>query len=80
VVATGPGGPSEVVADGVTGLIVPPDDAPALATALRRLEHDPALREAMGRAGRARMVERFSVERYAERLLEICGQTRRPIR
>jgi hypothetical protein len=34
----------------------------------------------MGRAGRARMVERFSVERYAERLLEICGQTRRPIR
>jgi glycosyltransferase involved in cell wall biosynthesis len=47
------GGPTELVADGVTGLVCEPT-APAVAAALRRLTDDPAAAERMGRAGAAR--------------------------
>ena len=53
VVATSIRGCREEVVDGQTGLLVPPRDAKALAAALDRLLGDPALREQMGRAGRA---------------------------
>lgn len=58
VVATAGGGASELVDDGVDGLLVPPDDVDALAVALRRLAGDPDLRQRLGRAGRARVLER----------------------
>ncbi len=54
VVATAVGGLADLVVDGETGLLVPPDDAPALRTALRTLLLDPARRARMGEAGRAR--------------------------
>lgn len=54
VVATRVGGVAEVVQDGATGLLVPPDDAPALAADLARLLADPALATALGQAGQAR--------------------------
>jgi glycosyltransferase involved in cell wall biosynthesis len=44
-----------LVRDGVEGLVVPPDDAPALAAALARLSADPALVAALGAAARARV-------------------------
>ena len=47
-------GTSWVVQDGVTGLVVPPRDAPALADALARLLGDAVLRRRLGAAGRAR--------------------------
>jgi len=47
----------EVVEDGLTGLLVPPRDAEALASALARLLDDPDLRESLGRAGRQRVEE-----------------------
>ena len=53
----------EAVIDGETGLLVAPDDVPALTEALRTLTADSALRERMGRAGRARFEERFTLER-----------------
>jgi glycosyltransferase involved in cell wall biosynthesis len=62
VVATAHGGLPEIVRDGETGLLVPPNDAPALATALRRLADDPPLRERMGAAAAADMTERFTLE------------------
>jgi glycosyltransferase involved in cell wall biosynthesis len=70
VVATDVGAVAEVVEDGVTGFVVPPLDPPAIARAALRLLDDVALRERMGRAGRARAVERFSVERCAQVHLE----------
>lgn len=54
VVATTVGGTPEIVHDGQTGLLIPPDDAPALAQAITRLWRDPTLRESMGQAGRSR--------------------------
>lgn len=47
----------EVLVDGQTGLLVPPGDAPALASALRRLAGDPDLAARLGRAARARAAD-----------------------
>ena len=72
VVVTGPGGASEVVVDGETGLVVPPGDARALADALSALERDPDRRRRMGRLGRERMVAKFSRAPYARRVRDLC--------
>ncbi len=63
VVATRTGGIPEVVADGETGILVPPGDPGALRRAFERLAADRELRERMGRAGRERAAREFSVER-----------------
>ena len=58
VVAPAVGGPLDIVADGVTGYLVTPGDAEALAAAVARLVADPGSRAAQGRAARARMLAR----------------------
>lgn len=60
VVGTAVGGVVEVVDHGRTGLLVPPDDPHALATAIETLANDPVLRAQMGHAGRLRYEERFT--------------------
>lgn len=64
VIATAHGGPCELVVDGVTGLLVPPKDPAALAAAMRQCLDTPAAARAMGEAGRARAVERYSSAAY----------------
>ncbi len=59
VVATAVPGHTDVVEDGVTGALVPPDDPERLAAAAAALLPDRSRREAMGRAGRARVEARF---------------------
>ena len=85
VVASAVGGIPEVVVDGETGLLVPvelsltdpmlpvdPDRFERnLAGAINALMADPAAREAMGRAGRRRAVERFSWSAIAEATVEL---------
>jgi glycosyltransferase involved in cell wall biosynthesis len=71
VVATRAGAAPEIVADGETGLLVPPDDAPALASAVTELLSDAARVEALGRAGRERARTHFSVERMAEHTVQV---------
>jgi glycosyltransferase involved in cell wall biosynthesis len=61
VVATCVGGTPEVLEDEVTGLLVPPCHAPALAAAIGRLLGDPAMARRVGAAGRVRVVARFSL-------------------
>ena len=63
-------GIGEVVADGETGLLVPPGDADALASALVRLR-DADLRARMGARGRERFEARFTLERSAQRWLAL---------
>ncbi|MBT8088038.1 MAG: glycosyltransferase, partial [Gammaproteobacteria bacterium] len=54
-VVTDSGGSPELVVDGVSGIIVPPRDAKALAEAFETLYRDAALREQMGHAARERI-------------------------
>jgi glycosyltransferase involved in cell wall biosynthesis len=58
-------GIGEVVADGETGVLVPPGDATALAGALARMR-DADLRARLGAGGRRRWEDRFTLERSAE--------------
>jgi glycosyltransferase involved in cell wall biosynthesis len=68
VVSTTVSGIPELIVDGHTGLLVPPDDPPALADALLRLAKDPAERDRLGAAGRAFVAERFDGDVLAERM------------
>jgi glycosyltransferase involved in cell wall biosynthesis len=61
VVATRVGGTPELLDDGVSGFLVPPCDAPAMAAAIERLLGDPAMARRMGNAGRERAVTGFSM-------------------
>ncbi len=62
VVAVNTGGVPEIIDDHRTGLLVPPGDAPALRQALQRLEADPIWTKSLGEAGRADVMERFSLQ------------------
>lgn len=61
VVATAVGGTTEQIVDGVDGLLVPPHEPLALAAAVGRLLESPVLRERLGAAARASVIERHSL-------------------
>ncbi len=63
IVATQVGGIPELVLDGETGVLVPPDDADQLAVGLCKVLESPQLRKKMGCAGRQRIEETFTLER-----------------
>jgi glycosyltransferase involved in cell wall biosynthesis len=64
VVATDCGGVREAVRDGVEGFVLPPRDPDRAAAALERLWREPELRLRMGRAGRARVLSEYTLERH----------------
>jgi glycosyltransferase involved in cell wall biosynthesis len=66
VVATRVGGLPEVVEDGVTGILVPPNDPQALAQAILSLLRDPEKRRRMGERGREKVLAEFTAERVAD--------------
>ncbi|MGH7152216.1 MAG: glycosyltransferase, partial [Planctomycetota bacterium] len=83
VVSTDVGSLRELVADGETGLLVPPGDARALGEAMARLLLDGALARRFGAAARDRVVRLFSVERMVsahEELFEALLRERAPSR
>src|SRR4029077_6348900 len=65
-VATRVGGTPEVIRDGVDGFLVDSADPGELAERLAELAHDPDRRAQMGAAGRARMLERYAVDRLVD--------------
>jgi len=71
VIASAVGGLPEIVADGETGIVVPPGDADALAEAIVTLAGDLERAAAMGRAGRGRALAEFPPGRCAERIEEL---------
>jgi glycosyltransferase involved in cell wall biosynthesis len=68
VVAGRVGGVPAIVADGETGLLVPPDDPAAFAAAVDTLLADPARRQAMGRAAAAKVGRDHDIDTAAQRL------------
>ena len=71
VIASAVGGLPEIVADGETGVVVPPADADALAEAMVVLAGDLERSAAMGLTGRKRALAEFTPERSAERIEEL---------
>ena len=69
VVASNVQGLAEIITDCRTGLLVPPDDAAALAGAIARILDDPGLAARLAVAGRAEALARFSAQRYRR---DIC--------
>ena len=79
VIASDIGGIGELVQEGVTGLLVPAQDAQALADGIGRLRGDPNLRAAMGRNARAQVQDvgaRRQVARLHERFVDLSTRTR----
>ena len=71
IVASNVGGVSEVVINEVNGYLVPPKDPSSLAKAILKLINDPGTASQMGREGRRRMEQRFSMEILTKKLGDI---------
>lgn len=71
VVTTPAGSIAEIVQDGDTGLLVPPEDPTALRAAIARLLADDALRARLGTRAREAALQRFGEEQMVSRMLEI---------
>ncbi|OGO50723.1 MAG: hypothetical protein A2148_01595 [Chloroflexi bacterium RBG_16_68_14] len=76
VLATTAGAFPEVIEDGVSGLLVPPGDASALADAIERLMDDAELRQRLGQEARRRIVDHFSWRETALRTQALYQEVR----
>lgn len=73
-ICTAVGSMPEVVEDGVTGFVVPPNDPAALADRIAWLKSHPAEARAMGEAGRRRVLEHFCWDRVVKRCLSAYAE------
>ena len=81
VIASRVGGNAELINDGVTGLLVPPEDSSTLSSSVLKLLRDPALAQRIAQGGHESTVRNFSFERlvrevdqlYSELLLQTRG-------
>lgn len=71
VVGCDSGAVSTIIADGVNGLLVPAGHSAELSSALLRLLHSPALRRRMGRAGRRKVLERYTWDTVTSRWRDV---------
>ena len=74
VIASRTGGLTEIVRDGVDGILVAPDDLAGLCQALDQILADPARAKAMGKAGRTRVAETYSEDHFYDRLITIYDE------
>ncbi len=75
IVAALGGGVEDAVVDGVTGLLVKPDDVSEISRAIRSLLLDPARAERLGRAGRERVVSQLTFDHFARHVLDLARST-----
>jgi glycosyltransferase involved in cell wall biosynthesis len=73
-ISTPVGGVGELIRDGENGVLVPPDNADALAAAIVALARDPQLRHRLGKAASRRIAADFDHRRSVETLLELFGR------
>ena len=71
MIAGAGGGAPEAIRDGVTGLVVDGNDVRAVAATLIQLGGDAPLRERMGTAGRAWVLEHFTMEHFEREAVEL---------
>ena len=71
VIGTATGGIPESVVDGVTGVLVPPRDEAAMASAIIMLLKDRALHARLGAAGLQRVTESFGVDRMVAETVRV---------
>ena len=76
VIATSVGGLVDAVEDGVTGILVPPRDVPALRAALERLLGEGELRDRLGASARTWARDRFSWEAATEATIRAYREAR----
>lgn len=74
VVAFKSGGAEDIVVEGQTGLLVPPGDLDAMEGAVRRLLDNPALRKQMGKAGRRRVENHFTIDQHCRAVSSVYDQ------
>jgi len=74
IVATAVGGNPQALIDGESGLLVPPEDPPALAEAIARLLRDPELARTLGENAHRRAEEQFTVTRMIEQYRALYAQ------
>lgn len=67
-------GSREVVSHSQTGLVVPVDDAKALADAVLRLYRNPSLRHKYGRAARIQIEEKFAIQKVVKKIINLYTQ------
>ncbi|HUU23953.1 MAG TPA: glycosyltransferase [Methyloceanibacter sp.] len=72
------GGNAEAVIDGETGFVVQPCDPSALSSAILRLAQDPALRRALGNAGRQRVTATFTLDDCVAQYCKLYGDLIEP--
>lgn len=71
VVATNVGGNPEVVVEGETGFLAPPQEPSLIAGRIQELMNNAALRQSFGKCGRLRAVEHFSIKRVGKQYEEL---------
>lgn len=71
VIGTSGGGIPEFVSDGITGLLVPPRDAPAMTAALQRMLTDPELRDSVTEAALAQATRSYDVDGQAAKVAAV---------
>ena len=74
VIAAASAGPGELIGDGETGLLVPVDDAHALAAAIDRLRRDPALAAALAAAGHGAYQAGFTEDAVVRRWIDFFAR------
>ncbi|MBC8239311.1 MAG: glycosyltransferase family 4 protein [Alphaproteobacteria bacterium] len=74
IVATPVGAHAEVIENGENGLLVPPGDSAALATALHQIITDKTLRQRLGRAARERFLAKYDITRTTDRFRTIYDE------
>lgn len=74
VIASEIGGIPEIVSDGVNGVLVPPDDIPALVAAVNKLLCDSPLRQRLGAAGKQTVATKFRADLFASEFAEVYRQ------
>jgi len=76
VIATAVGGNPELVADGETGILIPPADSNAMDKSLEKYIRDKSLRQSHGQAGRRRVEDRFSITAMVNNYIQLYDDIR----